>query len=92
MIRAYVSRARSIARSIDNCGIFIVFLAFFFLCSYILSMFVRAEIQSVSVFVRSEIQFATLLHRAIMMLQLFELTSRGFAVLYRFRHAGHSAD
>jgi len=33
-----------------------------------------------------------LLHRAIVTLQLFELTSHGFAVIYRFRHAGRSAD
>jgi len=36
-------------------GIFIVSLAVFFLCSYVLSTFVRAEIQSTSVFVRNEI-------------------------------------
>ena len=43
-------------------------------------------------FVWAEIQSATLLHRAIVTLQLFEMTSRGFAVIYRFRHAGRSVD
>jgi len=38
------------------------------------------------------IQFATLFHRAIMTLQLFELTSRSFAVIYRFCHTDRSAD
>ncbi|KYN29040.1 hypothetical protein ALC57_01531 [Trachymyrmex cornetzi] len=42
--------------------------------------FVRTEIQSAFVFVRSGIQSAALFHRAIVTLQLFELTSRGFAV------------
>jgi len=51
--------------------IFIVFSAFFFLCSYTLSIFVWTKIQS-----------ATLFHRAIMMLQFFELTSHGFAVAF----------
>jgi len=51
-------------------GIFIFSLRFFFLCSYALHAFVRAEIQSVSVFVRSEIQSAA--HRAIVTLQLFK--------------------
>ncbi|KYQ59574.1 hypothetical protein ALC60_01400 [Trachymyrmex zeteki] len=40
----------------------------------------RAEMQSESAFVWSEIQSATLFHRAIVTLQLLELTSRGFAV------------
>ncbi|KYQ53672.1 hypothetical protein ALC60_04439 [Trachymyrmex zeteki] len=55
---------------------------FFFLRCYALSAFVRAEIQFASVFVRSEIQSATLFHRAIVTLQLFELTSRDFAVRF----------
>jgi len=71
-------------------GIFIVFSAFFFLCSYTLSMFVRTEIQSAPVLVRSEIQSATLFHRVIVTLQLFKLTSHGFAVIYRFRHTSRS--
>jgi len=45
----------------------------FFLSSYALSMFVQTEIQSAPVFVRSEIQSA--IHRAIVTLQLFELTA-----------------
>ncbi|KYN24365.1 hypothetical protein ALC57_04027, partial [Trachymyrmex cornetzi] len=53
-------------------GIFIVSLAFFFLHCYALSA---------SVFVQSEIQSATLFHRAIVTLQLLELTSRGFAII-----------
>jgi len=57
-----------------------------------LSMFIGAEIQFASVFVWSEIQSATLFHRAIVMLQLLELTSRGFAIIYGFRHAGRSAN
>ena len=44
-------------------------------------MFVRTEIESAPVFIRSKIQSATLLYRAIMTLQLFELTSYGFAVI-----------
>ncbi|KYN29288.1 hypothetical protein ALC57_01277, partial [Trachymyrmex cornetzi] len=52
--------------------------------AYVLSAFVRTEIQSASVFVRSEIQSATLFHRAIVTLQLFELMPRGFAVVHRF--------
>ena len=72
---------------------FIVSLAFlFFLCCYALFAFVEAEIQSESIFVRSEIQFAVLFHRAIVMLQLLELTSRGFAIVYRFRHIGRAAN
>ncbi|KYN12130.1 hypothetical protein ALC57_15710 [Trachymyrmex cornetzi] len=53
-------------------GIFIVSLAFFFHC-YALSA---------SVFMQSEIQSATLFHRAIVTLQLLELTSRGFAIRF----------
>ena len=70
--------------------IFIIFSAFFFF-SYTLSMFLRTEVQSAPVFVRSEIQSAILLHRAIVILQFFELTSRGFAVIYRFRHVGRQS-
>ncbi|EGI69382.1 hypothetical protein G5I_01886 [Acromyrmex echinatior] len=46
--------------------------------TYALSRFVWVEIQSASIFVRSEIQSD---HHAIITLQLFELTSRGFAIL-----------
>jgi len=67
-----------------------IFLASFFLCSYTLSMFVRTEIRFVPVFVRSDIQSVTLLHRAIMTLQFFELTSRCFAVVYCFHHVDRS--
>ncbi|KYQ59975.1 hypothetical protein ALC60_00981, partial [Trachymyrmex zeteki] len=49
---------------------------------YALFTFVGVEIQSASVFVWSEIQSATLFHRAIVTLQLLELTSRGFAVRF----------
>ncbi|KYN22303.1 hypothetical protein ALC57_05300 [Trachymyrmex cornetzi] len=48
---------------------------------YALSTFLGAEIQSASVLVRSEIQSATLFRRAIVTLQLLELTSRGFTIL-----------
>ncbi|KYN30133.1 hypothetical protein ALC57_00416 [Trachymyrmex cornetzi] len=60
-----------------SAPIFIVslFLAFYFLYCYALSA---------SIFVRNEIQSATLFHRAIVTLQLLELTSRGFAIVPRF--------
>jgi len=61
MIRAYISR-EFVQLHISSCArrYFYCLFDVFFFCSYILSMFVRAEIQSAPVFVRSEIQSATL--------------------------------
>ncbi|KYQ47802.1 hypothetical protein ALC60_13167, partial [Trachymyrmex zeteki] len=55
-----------------------------FITSISRSRYRWAEMQSESVFVRSVIQSTTLYHRAIVTLQLLELTSRGFAVRIRF--------
>ena len=65
----------------------------FFLCCYVLSTFVGIKIHSASAFVWNEIQSMILqtFHRAIVTLQLLELTSHGFVIIYHFRHSGRCA-